>query len=53
MPRIPISFKNTSKDLKLYTYVKGLEEQSEFVKKAIEYYIKYLDSHNADKNKPT
>ncbi|ACO84650.1 hypothetical protein [Clostridium botulinum] len=37
-------FKQTSKDMKLYTTVKGQGEQSEFVKRALEFYIKYLEN---------
>ncbi|EJO5349399.1 hypothetical protein NRP93_003577 [Clostridium botulinum] len=48
MLRITVSFKQTTKDIKLYKTVKKQEEQSEFVKKAIDFYIKYLD--NMDKN---
>lgn len=42
MPKIPVSFKKTTRDMKLYTEVKSKEEQSEFVKDALEYYVKYL-----------
>lgn len=38
-----ISFKNTTRDMKLYLYVKDQEEQSEFVKDAIENYIKIVE----------
>ncbi|RUT61561.1 hypothetical protein C1143_10420 [Clostridium botulinum] len=30
--------------MKLYTAVKGQGEQSEFVKRALEFYIKYLEN---------
>lgn len=43
MPTLDISFKQTSKDMRLYTKVKSEEEQSDFVKRAIEFYIKYLE----------
>lgn len=61
MPRIPISFKNTTKDMQLYTYVKGQEERSAFVKRALRFYLKYyMYERNIlecikkiNKNKPT
>lgn len=48
MPRIPVSFKNTDKDMKIYLEVKAKEEQSEFVKEALRYYIKYLKTKKED-----
>ncbi|WP_460284980.1 hypothetical protein [Clostridium botulinum] len=42
MLRIGVSFKQTTRDLKLYTYVKSLEEKSDFIKDAIEHYVMYL-----------
>lgn len=48
MPKIPISFKNKSRDMKLYTTVKAQEEQSEFVKNAIAHYIEYLRIEERD-----
>jgi hypothetical protein len=32
--------------MKLYTYVNALEEKSDFIKKAIEFYINYLEKEN-------
>ncbi|MCB2309037.1 hypothetical protein LGL08_20245 [Clostridium estertheticum] len=43
MPKIDVSFKQTSKDMKLYAAVMAEEEKSDFIKKAIELYIKYLN----------
>jgi len=43
MPKIEVSFKQKSKDMKLYTAVIAEEEKSDFVKKAIEFYIKHLE----------
>ena len=43
MPKLDISFKQTSKDMKLYSTVKAEEEISDYVKKAIGFYIKYLE----------
>ncbi|WP_315119481.1 hypothetical protein [uncultured Clostridium sp.] len=43
MPRIAVSFKQTSRDLKLYTYVDALEEKSDFIKDAIEFYLKHKE----------
>ena len=48
MQRITVSFKQTTRDLKLFTEVKNMEEQSDFIKKAIEFYIKYLDGLKKD-----
>ena len=41
--KVDVSFKKTTRDVKLYTTVISKEEKSEFVKKALEFYIKYLD----------
>ena len=46
MPKLDISFKQTSKDLRLYTRVMAEEEKSIFVKMAIEFYIKYLEKES-------
>lgn len=43
MPKLDISFKQTSKDMKLYAKIMSEEEKSDFVKKAIDFYIKYLE----------
>jgi len=43
MPKVDVSFKQTSKDMKLFSAVIAEEEKSDFVKRAIEFYIKYLD----------
>jgi len=40
VPKIDISFKKTSRDMKLYSEVVGKEEKSDFVKDAIEFYLK-------------
>lgn len=42
MARIVVSFKNTSKDMKIYMQVKEMEEQSQFIKDSIEHYLNYL-----------
>ncbi len=44
--KITVSFKNTTKDMKIYVTVNSQEEKSDFIKKALEYYIKYLDKEN-------
>lgn len=44
MSRITVSFKRTSRDMKLFLYVKSLDEYSDFVKDAVEFYIKHLES---------
>ena len=46
MPKLDISFKQTSKDMKLYSKVMSEEERSVFVKKAIEFYINYLEKES-------
>ncbi|HEY8889888.1 MAG TPA: hypothetical protein VIM70_06500 [Clostridium sp.] len=40
---IQVSFKKTTRDIKIYSYVNALEEMSDFVKDALEVYIKKLD----------
>ncbi|KGK88059.1 hypothetical protein [Clostridium sp. HMP27] len=37
--RIPLSFKENDRDLKLYDYVNRQDDKSCFIKKAIEFYI--------------
>ena len=41
--KINVSFKQTTKDMKLFTRVKQEEELSDFIKKALEFYIKHID----------
>lgn len=43
MPKVDVSFKKTSKDMKLYLAVINQEEKSNFIKQALEIYIKYLE----------
>ena len=50
MPKISVSFKNTTKDMKLYTHIMSLEEKSGFIKEAIEYYINNLDKKDSSNN---
>lgn len=50
MPKIDVSFKKTSRDMKLYLEVSSKEEKSDFIKKAIEFYMNYLEKQQ--KNKP-
>jgi hypothetical protein len=45
MPTLDVSFKQTSKDMKMYALVKAEEEKSDFVKKALEFYINYLENN--------
>jgi len=40
--KIDVSFKRTTRDMKLYTTVIAKEEKSDFVKDALEFYIKHL-----------
>lgn len=46
--KITVSFKNTTKDMKLFVTVNSQEEKSDFIKKALEYYIKCLDKENGE-----
>ena len=41
---IQVSFKKTTRDVRIYTYVNALEEMSDFVKDALEFYIKHLNN---------
>lgn len=50
MPKVDVSFKKTSRDMRLYSEVVSQEEKSDFVKDALEFYIKYLNE--IEKNKP-
>jgi len=47
MPKLDVSFKQTSKDMKLYSKVIAEEEKSDFVKRAIEFYIEFLENKKA------
>ena len=40
---IQVSFKKTTKDIRIYSYVDSLEEKSLFIKEAIAYYISNLN----------
>lgn len=46
---VQVSFKKKSRDTRLFIYVESCEEKSEFVKDAIEHYIKYLEGIEIDK----
>jgi len=50
MPKIDVSFKQKARDMKLFTYVDVLDEKSDFVKDAIEFYIKYLEGEKCNAN---
>ena len=43
MMRITLSFKQTTRDTKIYKLINSQEEKSEYVKNAVEYYFKYLN----------
>ncbi|WP_291568514.1 hypothetical protein [Clostridium sp. UBA2485] len=45
MPKIDVSFRKTTRDMELYLEVMKRErnEKSEFVKNAIEFYMKHLE----------
>ena len=44
MPKIEVSFKKTTRDMRLFTRAHGEEEKSDFIKKAIEHYSNFLES---------
>lgn len=46
MPKVNVSFKQTSRDMRLYAQTIAQEEKSEFVKRAIEHYLKYLEKES-------
>jgi len=48
MSRITVSFKNTSRDMKLFTEVKNMEEQSDFIKDALVFYVKWLKENKIE-----
>ena len=52
MPRVGVSFRETVRDLTLYNEVQSKEKllKSEFVKDAIEHYMKYLSGGNYAKS---
>jgi hypothetical protein len=50
VPKVNVSFKQTTKDMKIYTIVTSKEEQSEFVKEALGFYIKYLEGKEKGAN---
>lgn len=41
MPKVDVSFKKTSRDMKLYLALIGHEEKSDYAKDAMEFYEKY------------
>jgi len=45
MLRITLSFRKTTRDVKLFNYIDSKEknEKSEFIKDAVEFYINYLE----------
>lgn len=43
MPKLEVSFKQTTRDIKLFTRANNEEEKSDFVKKALEFYINHLE----------
>jgi len=63
MPTIPISFKNTTDEMKLYADIVSKEDRSNFIKNALRFYFKYNKYENKlielsiqeelHKNKPT
>ncbi|CAM2972888.1 hypothetical protein HAHI6034_11775 [Hathewaya histolytica] len=49
MPKINVSFKQTTRDMKLYAEAIAQEEKSEFIKKAIEHYLMHLEKLSKEK----
>lgn len=45
--KIPVSFKRTSRDQKLYMEVMKREEHSDFVKDCIEYYVTQMEQERS------
>lgn len=43
MLRITVSFKQTTRDMRLYTTVNAMEEKSDFIKDAIEFYLEHQE----------
>lgn len=50
MPKVDVSFKKTTRDMKLYLAVINKEEKSDFVKDALEHYLKYLEVSEKSEN---
>ncbi|MFT5875305.1 MAG: hypothetical protein ACI8WT_004288 [Clostridium sp.] len=48
MPKVEVSFKSKSKDMKLYLAVMAEEEKSIFVKNALEFYINHLENNKKE-----
>jgi hypothetical protein len=48
--RIPLSFKENDRDMKLYSYIMKESDRSCFIKKAIEFYIDHLNSKSVIAN---
>jgi len=49
MPKIDVSFKKTTRDIKLYLEANSKEEKSDFIKDAIEFYMNYLEKQQENK----
>lgn len=43
MPKVDVSFKKTSRDMKLYLTLINHEEKSDYAKDALEFYEKYSE----------
>lgn len=41
MTKVTVSFKKTTRDMRLYTLVMAMEEKSEFMKDALEFFERY------------
>lgn len=42
--RLPVSFKENDRDMRLYSYIMNEDDKSCFIKKAIEFYINHINS---------
>ncbi|HEY5563915.1 MAG TPA: hypothetical protein VIK72_19540 [Clostridiaceae bacterium] len=50
MSKIVVSFKNTTKDQKIYAAIYAMEEKSAFIKEACEFYLKYISLNKSSKD---
>lgn len=50
VPKVDVSFKKTTRDMKLYTMIMTKEEKSDFIKDAIENYLEYLNQRYKNKS---
>lgn len=46
--RLPVSFKENERDMRLHSYIMKEDDKSCFMKKAIEFYIDHINSKSTD-----